>query len=265
MTKKRMAPLSYRALCLAGGLVLFFLLRMGANALQRLTEPGLSPFGNALLSALSYLVMMGFPLLLLVFLLEMPRRKLLPLRPSPRGTVLLLPASLGGLVLLNLLGSRLADTLFSELPLPDAAPVFSQEPAAFTVELLSCTVLPAFLEEFLFRGVLLRALLPAGEKTAVLLSALVFTLCHASPAQWLPALGAGLWFGFVTLRTGTLRPTVRAHFWYNVFAAVSALAPGPLFHAVLPVLFIITGAVTLPAAVKKGLLRPKAQPKGGRT
>ena len=87
---------------------------------------------------------------------------------------------------------------------------------------IGAVVLAPLVEELLYRGLLLRALLrrvqPAG---AVFLSALVFALVHyvgdPSTLPFLPALTAlGVALGLVALRTGSLKWPILIHAGFNL-------------------------------------------------
>lgn len=77
-----------------------------------------------------------------------------------------------------------------------------------------------FVEEVVFRGAILRALL-SGLKNrwaAILLSAVIFAVVHANPAQMPHALLIGILLGWMYHRTGSILPGVALH-WVNNTAA----------------------------------------------
>jgi len=99
------------------------------------------------------------------------------------------------------------------------------------------TATVAFGEEGVFRGVVLRALLARGVRTAVFGAAAMFSLMHlinlatgAHPisvvAQLLFTFGMGIGFGAVALATGTIWPLIVIHFLMDV-GYVHAAAPDP--------------------------------------
>lgn len=90
--------------------------------------------------------------------------------------------------------------------------------------ILSAAVLPAVLEELLFRGAILQAARPFGDGFAILLSAFAFTLCHTTVPQLIPALLAGLLFGFFTVLAESLWVTVLIHCCYNLLAVAVEMA-----------------------------------------
>lgn len=80
--------------------------------------------------------------------------------------------------------------------------------------------LPAIMEEFLFRGVILGGLLNNAKSNAsriafVFLSALIFALCHQSAGQFVYPLIMGVVFGFVYMITGNIWYSVICHFVSN--------------------------------------------------
>jgi len=126
-------------------------------------------------------------------------------------------------------------------------------------------VLSGFVEETLFRGLMLRALLPTGIWRAALISAALFGGMHilnvlsiSSPAYALLQVGyaAAIGFGYAALviRTGTIWPLILAHFLTNFagfMAAGSAGLDGPIalrefvFAATYIVLFSVYGIYLL--------------------
>lgn len=88
------------------------------------------------------------------------------------------------------------------------------------LNLVIYALMPALVEEFLFRGWLLAALQPCGEGRALLLSALLFGLAHGNLTQLPFALLLGLLFGYVYLRTGRLWIGMVIHFLNNALSVV---------------------------------------------
>lgn len=88
---------------------------------------------------------------------------------------------------------------------------------------LTLAVVPAFVEELLFRGLILENLLPCGKTVAIFGSAFLFGMMHQNAEQLLYATGAGLVFGWIYVRTRSLWPCVLAHF-VNNFQSVIQVA-----------------------------------------
>lgn len=89
-------------------------------------------------------------------------------------------------------------------------------PAALTA--VQTVVFAPLAEEWLFRGLMLRRLLPLGEQEAVALSALCFALSHGSGGQLLYAAAGGAVLGYTAVRTGRLWPCIALHVLANALA-----------------------------------------------
>lgn len=78
-----------------------------------------------------------------------------------------------------------------------------------------CLLAP-FVEEVVFRGAILRALLGSIKNrwACIAISAAVFALVHANPAQMPHALLMGILLGWLYCRTGSILPGVAVH-WVN--------------------------------------------------
>lgn len=135
-----------------------------------------------------------------------------------RGFAALLPAMAVTVIVGSLLlGDDAAHPAASQLlERPDAL-------QALTIGLSACLLAP-LAEELLFRGLILRALVPlVGAPRALLVSAVLFALVHLAPAS-LPAytlLGAA--FGAVYLWTGNLWASVILHALWNTVTMVVML------------------------------------------
>jgi hypothetical protein len=82
--------------------------------------------------------------------------------------------------------------------------------------MLVIAVLPAILEESLFRGVLLRC----GEESVgglriIFIVGMCFSLYHASPEQTVYQFICGCVFAFIAVRSGSIMPSVVMHFLNN--------------------------------------------------
>ena len=80
---------------------------------------------------------------------------------------------------------------------------------------LTLCLVPAFCEEYLFRGAILTNCLPFGRGTAILISSLLFALMHQNAEQLLYAFAAGLVLGLVYERTGSIWNCVLLHLFNN--------------------------------------------------
>jgi membrane protease YdiL (CAAX protease family) len=96
------------------------------------------------------------------------------------------------------------------------------------------TLLPACIEELLFRGLLMGALAGAPRAIVVLLQALAFGAFHVDLAQGIATFVLGLGFGFMRLTTRSLRAPMLAHAAYNLLVLLSMrwmeVGVGPMGH-----------------------------------
>ena len=93
------------------------------------------------------------------------------------------------------------------------------------LQFFTIAVVPAFVEEFLFRGVVLSNLLPYGRTHAIVFSSLLFALMHQNIGQFFYTAVAGLFLGYVFVKTGSIWGSVLLHFvnnFYSVFQSVLA-------------------------------------------
>ncbi len=182
-----------------------------------------------LVNMASYVFSLLVPLLFFVFF-HGPRRagcSLFPLGRPKKG--ILLPAlgvCLGVCSLSNYLSSWVS--LLIQESLPNRIPVYRaaipSEGAPMLLGLISAAILPAIFEELLFRGAILQGARPFGDTFAILISALAFTLCHTTVPQLIPALAAGLLFGFFAVFSDSLLVPIVIHCVYNLLASAVELA-----------------------------------------
>lgn len=81
--------------------------------------------------------------------------------------------------------------------------------------LITTSVLPAILEESLFRGVLFNKNLDINNGKKILLSAFFFALMHLDPQQFLYTFAAGLIFAYLMCITRSIYAPMLAHFTLN--------------------------------------------------
>lgn len=106
-------------------------------------------------------------------------------------------------------------------------------------------LVPAICEEFFFRGTILSNLLPFGQGTAIIVSAVLFGLMHQNPYQLLYTTVAGLMMGYAYVKTGSIwYPTV-IHFVNNSFAVLQDVLYANCGEAVAGTVAIIMNIVVI--------------------
>lgn len=209
----------------------------------------------------------GLPFLLCYFLLE----KVEPDCPLPLGK----PQNLttAGLLFfscwfINIFGSYIASVLASSLETFFGVEFYGGEislpSSAFGVLLyvVRLAVLPAIIEEFAFRGVIMQHLRRYGDGFAILMSAILFAILHGNMIQIPFALIAGCTIGYAVIVTGSLWTGIAIHFANNILSVVQTffLEEASEVESVLtliPVLIILIGGIVCTIILKKENRLPK--------
>lgn len=104
----------------------------------------------------------------------------------------------------------------------------AQSPVALALQVASLAIVPALVEEWLFRGAVLSEMMDgAGRWTAFGLTTLLFALMHGSLAGLPAHLLVGAALTLLMMRTGTLMAPMAMHLSYNLSALVwQGMSPG---------------------------------------
>ena len=140
----------------------------------------------------------------------------------PRRPFAVMLLALGGGYIASVVGSL----LFSWMPQGQTSGGLPESFVGVVLYFVSVAILPALIEDWAFRGVVLRALLPYGRTFVVFFSSALFGLMHLDPAQSVFAFTFALVLAFVYASTGSL--------WMCVF-----------LHAVNNAISFLAGYVTL--------------------
>lgn len=73
------------------------------------------------------------------------------------------------------------------------------------------------------RGIVLKAMQPFGEMTAIIVSSVLFGMMHMNPMQFPGAACIGLLLGYLTVRTKSLIPAILAHIINNTLVTLPTL------------------------------------------
>lgn len=196
-------------------LLLLFLQITGAADMS-LPQYGLGSTGYTLFSMASYLLYLALPSIAVTLLMRRDLRPFPTKRMAPSVFIPAVMAGLGLVVLANLVASILMNILSSfGLPWPSSPNVMDKSVLNLVLNLVSTAVLPALVEEMVFRGYVLGALRPQGDGLAIVFSALLFGLLHGNLLQIPFAFILGLIFAYLTVQTGSIWPAVLIHFLTN--------------------------------------------------
>lgn len=134
------------------------------------------------------------------------------------------------------------------------------------VSLFVFAIVPAIVEEYVFRGVILNSLLVLGTKAAILVSSLFFALLHFSLGSILYGFFFGCVFSFVRLSTDNLIMTIVMHMTFNginVLLSYADLTKIPSWIFTMSVIIGVVGFLILfvgliarnPVVIEPGLYK----------
>ena len=128
------------------------------------------------------------------------------------------------------------------------------------LNLVYMAVLPAIVEEFLFRGVLFQGFRSCGLFKTAMITSLMFALAHGNLNQFLYAFTIGLFMAYLVEASGSVYASMLTHMCLNTVTVVMVylerVLPENIRHAVVvaentsvrdlsPVYWIVYGAITL--------------------
>lgn len=227
---------SYRRLCSRLGLtMLFHLLLMnavypGVIFLYKVIAHGWDyrafNIGYSLLSALLYLLCFMLPVLFFRILargeapVSMGMEPAIPLRSGA------MVAAMLGINMACAYCNGLYMQLLESLGIGNVLDYISVPAFTYPEDLvflhLSLALVPAFCEEFLFRGLICARLLPYGKTVAIVGSAVLFGLMHGNLGQLFYTTVAGIMLGWCFVETRSIWPGVIAHMLNNLTGVLSS-------------------------------------------
>lgn len=121
---------------------------------------------------------------------------------------------------------------------------------ALVLMFISTAIIPAFVEELLFRGVILSNIRPYSEGGAILISALLFGLMHQTPFQLFYATAIGVILGIIRVKTGSIWTGILVHFFNNFLSVLQTyllecydVQTGNVVYTVITLSVIVIGIV----------------------
>ncbi len=207
-----------------------------------------SPWTDVLIQYFFVLGIAHIPAYLILCLLPKDRSPLRKL--SGEDFVICAVASLGVGYLLNFAGIFINGYLaqFTGKDPMEMNPVVEMA-MDFTPSMLiyACIVGP-IMEELMFRGFLLKRARLFGDRTAVVYTAVMFGLMHGNISQFLYATAIGLIFGYVAVKTNSIRYTILLHIAVNSFSSLIAFGETMAYGAggeILSMLYLIGVLLTI--------------------
>lgn len=118
--------------------------------------------------------------------------------------------------------------------------------------IISVSVIPPLVEEFLFRGVILGTLRKYGDGFAIIISSLMFGLAHGNFVQTPVTFVTGLILGYMTIYFKSIIPAMLLHFFNNLYAVAFDIAGNYisdnisiLINAVVMLVFFAVGFILM--------------------
>lgn len=153
------------------------------------------------------------------------KRRYFPLSPAkpvpPVDVFLGVLSGLGGCIAANFIATYVSFYLqrFGLYPTVSSSMV-EDTPTSLILNLLAVAVLPALLEEMVYRGYVLRTLRGYGDWFAVMVSALMFGLMHGNTTQIPFAFMVGIILGWLYVMTDNIWLPVTVHFCNNAMSVL---------------------------------------------
>ena len=129
----------------------------------------------------------------------------------------------------------------------------------FFLMILCAGILPAVLEELLFRGCILTYLREYGILFSIVLSSLLFSMIHSGPANMIFAIAAGMILGTIRIVSENIAVPITVHLLNNVLALSLTAANSFLSEEWSSLLFYLTGIIGIAAAAALLPLMLKAE------
>ncbi|MEG2769587.1 MAG: type II CAAX endopeptidase family protein [Oscillospiraceae bacterium] len=195
-----------------------FLLSMSVKGASLQNPIGIAPWIPQLIRLFISIVSLCIPILVLRFFCKLPppADKLSTKMPKP----MVLLYSLGIFFIIvtfsGILVKCVSWVLYSGFKLEGIAPqVLPVGAFALFLVFLRSVVVPAFLEEILFRGAIQTSLLPCGERFAVITTSVLFALYHQDFSQMLGVFILSMCLGTAAVRTKSIALPIILHFANN--------------------------------------------------
>lgn len=136
----------------------------------------------------------------------------------------------------------------------------ANNPLEIVLYIISTAIVPAFAEEFAFRGILMGTLRKFGDAFAIITSAIVFGAMHGNIVQIPFAFILGLVFAYVDCKTNSIIPSIIIHFINNCYAVMLDVLQNAgvfsdrifmMIYFILVAVFCILGLVSFFLIIKK--------------
>lgn len=223
MENSKQLPLGSKAggISYSAAVIIFLILNVIASLIISIFGMDVKSDGAKYISLLASPIAIAVLLALTLKVAKQPAHAILPVKTHPKYYLLGVLLIFGLLFSLNSLNEYLI-RLF-ELMGYVRRPPFTPDVSGWKVvpALLMVAVIPAFMEEILFRGILLNNLEEGvGTVRAVFIAGFCFSLYHGSVEQTIYQFICGCLFAYLAVRSRSVAPAVLIHFLNNAVIIV---------------------------------------------
>ncbi len=127
----------------------------------------------------------------------------------------------------------------------------------FLLSFIATAIVPALVEEFACRGIVLGLLKKHGEGFAIISSSVIFGIMHGNFEQIPFAILVGLILGYIYVKTNSIWPCVAVHCVNNAISVIFSYLQNVMSVNIQNVLYIVYLVISLLAAVVGVLLFAK--------
>ncbi len=181
-----------------------------------------NPIANDIIQIIVSVLMLIIPSLVLCRLLHLKVRDIVPFGlPKTKNNFVFFVAAMGFCMFASQasnIGGAIIESFGVEFPTMDRT--LPEGVFGIALVILSTSVFPALLEEFMMRGVVLGVFKKFGQGFAIIVSSILFAVMHASLTQFAFAFLVGIILGFITVKSGSVWPAVIIHAANNFVSVV---------------------------------------------
>ncbi len=209
-----------------GNLAISFIVMFVYEIAERLDYNITAPIPELVLQIVLSTALMTVPFIIGALSSGQKISPLIEIHKVPAGLFFpLIMVGLGGAMVINnmtgtfisLINSFGLEPSAGELPLPDSL-------GGVLLFIFAVSVVPAIVEEFAYRGIVLGALRRYGDGFAIIASSVLFGLMHGNLVQIPFAFALGCVMGYINVVTGSILPSVIVHFFNNLLSCIQQIA-----------------------------------------
>lgn len=101
--------------------------------------------------------------------------------------------------------------------------VLDHKPSVYAADVISSVILAPIGEELIYRGIVLRCTAKISQRFAIFFSAFIFGIMHGNPYQFVLGFLLGIPMAMITIKTGSLIPSIICHMVNNTVASVPSI------------------------------------------